>query len=200
MVSHISIRLTWHDFGWNGRVCKNPRENVYCKGRYSYQGEKISEEQDVAFEAKNKCESWNKLKFVAPCCFSVNAFGNNYIKARIKPPDFLKEKTNELKWDMPPASVCTWPFEYIDEDNIGKKAKKKKAGTKHNVEDFFSALKRNQTLLFYYVNYSHPFNVHGEKRYLLVGVSRLKEVGEEIHWRYRKGDEKKKKMLHRGHG
>ena len=27
---HISIRVPWHDAGWNGKVCTNPLGNTYC--------------------------------------------------------------------------------------------------------------------------------------------------------------------------
>ncbi len=27
---HISIRVPWHDSGWDGRVCANPRLNGAC--------------------------------------------------------------------------------------------------------------------------------------------------------------------------
>ena len=29
-LQHISIRVPWHDNGWNGCVCKNPKENISC--------------------------------------------------------------------------------------------------------------------------------------------------------------------------
>ena len=30
MTKHISVRLLWHDSGWNGCICKNPLKNTYC--------------------------------------------------------------------------------------------------------------------------------------------------------------------------
>ena len=30
MVTHLSVRLCWQDFGWNGRICKKPERNKYC--------------------------------------------------------------------------------------------------------------------------------------------------------------------------
>jgi exodeoxyribonuclease V alpha subunit len=33
MTQHISARLAWHDSGWNGRVCRNPKGNTYCVTR-----------------------------------------------------------------------------------------------------------------------------------------------------------------------
>ncbi|MBK3333114.1 AAA family ATPase [Persephonella atlantica] len=30
ITKHISVRLTWHDNGWNGNSCKNPAKNLPC--------------------------------------------------------------------------------------------------------------------------------------------------------------------------
>ncbi len=30
MAQHISLRVPWHDNGWNGTVCNNPAENISC--------------------------------------------------------------------------------------------------------------------------------------------------------------------------
>jgi hypothetical protein len=27
---HVSIRVPWHDQGWNGSVCNQPRRNTAC--------------------------------------------------------------------------------------------------------------------------------------------------------------------------
>jgi hypothetical protein len=27
---HLSLRVPWHDSGWNGTVCKNPTSNSFC--------------------------------------------------------------------------------------------------------------------------------------------------------------------------
>lgn len=26
-IRHLSARIPWHDAGWNGTVCKNPKDN-----------------------------------------------------------------------------------------------------------------------------------------------------------------------------
>jgi len=47
---------------------------------------------------------------------------------------------------------------------------------------YFSKLQPNRTLIFYYANYSNPFSENEQKRYVVVGVSRLKEIGEELFY------------------
>ncbi len=31
MFKHLAVMVAWHDMGWNGRICRNPKENVYCE-------------------------------------------------------------------------------------------------------------------------------------------------------------------------
>ena len=34
-MKHLTVRFAWHDNKWNGKICKNPRMNFYCRGNYS---------------------------------------------------------------------------------------------------------------------------------------------------------------------
>jgi len=45
-MKHISIRLPWHDRGWDGCVCNNPSNNYYCKGFHSVNAEEIRKNKD----------------------------------------------------------------------------------------------------------------------------------------------------------
>ncbi|MDE6568575.1 MAG: AAA family ATPase, partial [Lachnospiraceae bacterium] len=55
MTSHISLRVPWHDNGWNGCVCSYPRENQAC-----LRLKNIYESRDDDFEANcSECELCN---------------------------------------------------------------------------------------------------------------------------------------------
>ena len=30
MAQHLSIRVPWHDHGWDGTVCEHPDSNISC--------------------------------------------------------------------------------------------------------------------------------------------------------------------------
>jgi hypothetical protein len=45
---------------------------------------------------------------------------------------------------------------------------------------FFKALENDKSLIFYYANYSNPMSEDEAQRYILVGVSRIKRIGEEL--------------------
>ncbi len=50
MATNITVRLPWHMNGWNGTVCKDPKGNTYCSGRFSYPGDAIATTKDEAYE------------------------------------------------------------------------------------------------------------------------------------------------------
>ena len=42
-MNHLTVLVAWHDSGWNGRICRNPRENKFCevpvwirRGKYGF--------------------------------------------------------------------------------------------------------------------------------------------------------------------
>lgn len=165
--------------GWNGRVCKNPAANTYCVGHHSYPGEMIAERRDLPFEQENAGACCSKLKQIPPCIYSLNAFGPKQLTAFADPPDFFKDGTTRLLWDLPPATVSVWPYEEMYGDDV-----KKEGGTfdydlrLEKAKEFFADVASNRSLIFYYANYSNPLNTEDQRRYAVVGLSRVKKVGD----------------------
>ena len=88
MTIHISVRLAWHNDGWNGHICKNPKGNTYCVGRYSYPGDMISENRNLEWESRKDVagKSCSELDEIPACAYSINAFGKDKMKAYADPP------------------------------------------------------------------------------------------------------------------
>ena len=181
MAIHITARLAWHDNGWNGRICKEPAKNTYCVGCYSYPGDMIAERRDLKYENDHKNEPIDIAKHISPCIYSANAFGSSELVAFADPPIFFRDRTQTRRWPLAPASVCVWPYEVMYDDEL-----KLQGGGYDNDErrerakQFFKELTKDESLIFYYANYSNPLSEDEVKRYALVGVSRLKEVGDEL--------------------
>ena len=57
MAIHMTLRLAWHNDGWNGCICKKPGDNSYCIGSASYPGEMIREQRDLDWEKENAGKS-----------------------------------------------------------------------------------------------------------------------------------------------
>lgn len=184
MPVHISVRLAWHDNGWDGHICKNPQKNTYCVGPHSYPGDLIALDRNLVveeeFKGKNCSEMYVKKGEIPPCCYSLNAFGKEEIYAKSAPPEFFNDGTRTKIWKMPACSACTWPYEEMYKDEvINPNGTYNYDKRREEAEKFFSALEPNKTLIFHYANYSNPFSENEQNRYVVVGVSRLAEPVEE---------------------
>jgi exodeoxyribonuclease V alpha subunit len=187
-VKHLSARLAWHDNGWNGHLCKEPNKNIYCSGRYSFPGDVIGEYKVADLEEENKCKNCNSIDFIPPCCYSINAFGKENVECYASPPDFFRDDTEEKHWELPPASVCTWCYEEMYKDEVklnGRYYDPKKRS--QAMEEYYSQFETGKSLIFYYSNYDNPFSGE-DKKYVLVGVSKLKEILPTLKWE-NQGDE-----------
>ena len=111
MTQHISIRLAWHDNGWNGHICRNPKANTYCVGQYTFLGDKIVRDRDLAKEQPCAGCATSGLDFTPPCVCSINAFGTENLEAYEPPPSWFGDGTEVKRWRMPPYTVATWPYE-----------------------------------------------------------------------------------------
>lgn len=180
MAKHLSLRLAWHNEGWNGHVCKNPKKNTYCVGQHSYPGSLIAEQRNLDWEILEGvagCSCSKLTDTVMPCSNSINAFGLETIKNKSTPPSFFYDDTETFYFDMPPATACTWPYEEMyKDDNYDYEEKLA------NAKSFFGELTNDKSLVFYYANKSNPFSQDDSKVYVLVGVARLKRVGEIMYY------------------
>lgn len=184
MVKHISIRLAWHNDGWNGHICKNPKANIYCCGHYSYPGNIIARDKDLEWESKPEVQGkpCTKLDKIPPCSCSINAFGQDTVRTFQEPPVWFKDSSEGKYIDLPPATVCTWSYDAMYGDDVERKNEN---GQKYdnnkrfeNVKEYFSKIEEDKSLLFYYANYSNPYSQEDANHYVLVGVSRLKKKGD----------------------
>lgn len=65
MTAHVSVRLPWHDRGWDGHICDRPRENVYRAGNRSVNAERIRSDKDTAAEERARAATPTRP---APTC------------------------------------------------------------------------------------------------------------------------------------
>lgn len=180
MTKHLSLRLAWHNNGWDGHICKNPKENTYCIGQHSYPGSLIAEQRDLDWETQEGvagCSCAKLTEKIIPCSNSINAFGAETIQNKSTPPTFFYDDTETYYFDMPPATACIWPYEEMYKDNDYDYEKKLA-----NAKSFFDDLSNDKSLIFYYANKSNPFSQDDSKVYVLVGVARLKKVGEIMYY------------------
>jgi ATP-dependent exoDNAse (exonuclease V) alpha subunit len=182
MAKHISLRVAWHDSGWNGHICKNPKENTYCSGNYSYPGDLIKGAKKLEWESDPKVAGCHcsKVEEYPPCATSINAFGKEEIKALSEPPDWFNDDSNGVLLNLPPATACTWFYEGMyTKDVLNKSGYQTYDYDKRlkKAEEYFTQLEKKRSLIFYYANYSNPFSEEDEKKYVVVGISRFLKKG-----------------------
>ena len=184
MATHLTARLAWHDSGWNGAICRQPACNSYCVGRHSYPGDVIARQRNTERETENAGRPVGSLHGadLPPCVYSVNAFGSETIKGFSNPPEWM-QGARRAEWDIPPATVCMWPYEEVYSDDVkdsdGRYDNDARAA---KVEEFVADIEAGTSLIFYYANYSNPFSQEEHQRYIMLGVSRVREVGPSLRY------------------
>ena len=179
---HISARLAWHMDGWNGRICKDPSANSYCIGQSSYPGSFIFDNRDLEWETANCGAICSTLDKPPPCMYSINAFGADSLRIYADPPSFFPKETKAKHWDMLPATVGVWPYEEMYTEDV-------RDGRRFNYDrrlaaarEYFDQIDKDKSLIFYYANYSNPFSEEDRRSYVVVGLSRVKQLGEELFY------------------
>ncbi|MFI5454095.1 MAG: AAA family ATPase [Isosphaerales bacterium] len=181
MTMHLSARVAWHMDGWNGRICRDPAANTYCVGSASYPGEMIAEQRDLEWEKTNAGRCCSELKDIPPCMYSINAFGTKELTAYADPPNFFRDGSRRRGWNLPAATVCLW--DYDDMYNAEGVRREGDRGFDYDLRlklarDYWARVKPDRSLIFYYANYSNPFSEDDNKRYVIVGMSRVKALGD----------------------
>lgn len=184
MKMHLSARLAWHMDGWNGRVCRVPGANSYCIGAHSYPGTNILKERRLEIETVHAGKPIEAVpNYIPPCIYSANAFGATELEAYSNPPDFFFEGAKRVQWKLPPATVCVWPYEEMYRPEVESGNGYDNDSRRERAREYFTQFEPDQSLIFYYANYSNPFSEDEASRYVIVGVSSLKAIGPELFYR-----------------
>lgn len=198
MINHISARLAWHMDGWNGCICSNPAANVYCVGQHSYPGDMIAQRKDLKWEAQDgvRGKQIAKLKEIPPCVYSINAFGTEKVKAYSEPPGWFRDGSKVKYWHLLPSTVCVWPYEEMYKDDVkypeGSSQTYDYEKRLEHAKQYFQELAPDKSLVFYYANYSNPFSENETNKYVLVGISRLKSLGDFLFYEGMSEENKRK--------
>jgi hypothetical protein len=149
MAIHVSVRLPWHDRGWDGCICNAPKKNVYCGGFFSVNAEHIREKKDDKWEDANSGKPCQLLANKRPpCTETINVFGNQVIRHTHLPKEFL-EGAEKCEEKLLAYSSGTWPFE----DMWDEKGNRREPNDRKDIaEKFFGRLQEKVSLIFYYCN------------------------------------------------
>src|SRR3546814_17689447 len=63
---------------------------------------------------------------------------------------------------------------------------------RRDADEFFAELDDGESLIFYYANHSNPFTDENDPKYVIIGVSRVKQVGKPLFYPNATDDSKKR--------
>jgi exodeoxyribonuclease V alpha subunit len=197
MTTHLSARLTWHEDSWNGRVCKQPKLNAACMVhehvRDSRNDELEDEHHDATFAAVLKATG-----YLPPCQRDANAFGADRYVVRHDDP-LVGRSLPSVEEEVLPYSSCPIPFRWMlegnfrdicEDENLQIPGRRNPNSTSTWVmedyrqrallDHFWGKLNQGSSLVFYYCNRGNA--VDGEISRLIIGVSRIVEIGEPVYF------------------
>jgi ATP-dependent exoDNAse (exonuclease V) alpha subunit len=142
---HLSIRVPWHDNGWNGTICRNPLANSACLilGR-------VAETRNDQFEVQHAGKRWDQLSegeaveigcmaergaFMSPFPYRrtiTHAYAPRNGKSGISK---LHTQFRPTMFEFPEYSAAAIPFRWMNRSNL-----KLMENPKDNSEDDFNPI------------------------------------------------------------
>lgn len=197
MATHLSTRLTWHEDAWNGRICTHPLLNAACMVH-----EHVRDSRKDGIEQTNCGKAISAVRaatgYLPPCQRDANAFGDQRIFIRHDDP-LESRALPSVEEEIPPHSCCPTPYRWMleanfrdicEEENLlipGRRDpdrsptwvmedKRQQALLSH----FWGKLEKRKSLIFYYCNRGNA--VDDKINRLIVGVSRIVDIGDQIYF------------------
>ncbi|NPV48670.1 MAG: AAA family ATPase [Armatimonadetes bacterium] len=202
---HLSIRVPWHDAGWDGSVCKAPKLNGACM-RLKRIADNRDDDAEEAVAGRSIAdlpeEQW-------PCCVSERAMFMapfEYVRHACHPYSQTSPNTHghfvATPLRHPPYSAPAVPFLWMFQDQMERlrdeygldvdPAREPVLGFRtewvQHVDNqkallgcFFAHAVSEQSLCFFYAK-EVPFV--DDPRRVLIGVGRVKHVGDATEYRY----------------
>lgn len=124
---HITIRVPWHDAGWNGTVCRDPRANTHCNILKNI-GLKKRDESELACASR----SFEELdpRDVPPCIEERGTIMAPFEIARRKLHPYVKSSDKHAHFAetilrFAPYSAACVPFRWMLREQVEGNAEKK---------------------------------------------------------------------------
>jgi hypothetical protein len=202
---HLSVRVPWHDTGWEGSVCADPLANGSCLrlGR-------IAEGRDDALEARLAGKPWADLadagSRLPPCSAERAGFMSPHPRRVTKEHPYaawneVYRKFGKASYQLPKYSADCVPFRWMLRKEAAQIAELYQLPYEAGLEDavdteaglrspdwvqhdanqrmlldtFFSAIEKDRSLIFVYAKES-PVSV--DPRRILIGAGRVLDAGQ----------------------
>jgi len=197
MATHLSARLTWHEDAWNGRICRHPALNAACMVHEHVRKARKTDVEE-AHHGEALAVVRTKTGYLPPCQRDANAFGKERFVIRHDDP-LEGRALPSAEEEIPPYSCCPTPYRWMLEDNFRAICEEEnlQISERRNLDSsptwvmedkrqrallnhFWGKLKKRESLIFYYCNRGNA--VDDEVPRMIVGVSRIIEMGDQIYF------------------
>ncbi len=192
-VRHLTARFAWHDSDWNGKICRNPSDNIYCRGNHSLLSARIQRRINLEIENEYKEKPLGEVirskGYSPPCYWCINAFGKEKCMV-IDPHPFSDlewakedfESVEPLQEEIDKHSIFTWCFKLSFAEE-GSPEGRYPSDLEERVEKYLNKIIPGKSLVFFYANYSNPITGDDYER-LLLGAALVKEVKPPKRYRF----------------
>ena len=171
---HITVRMAWHDRGWDGRVCDDPAANTYCSGNHSLLSERLAREKRLDMEEAATNLDAKMPAYLPPCFWTSSAFAERATQIVHRHPFGSLRDKKIINGELLPNSVYTWPFRLAITHKSHKRNGNYFPDLEMRIERYRARLNKGQSLIFLYLNYDNPVSAD-EYKYALVGCARLSD-------------------------
>lgn len=205
-VHHITVRVPWHDNGWNGTFCKKPCVNTSCMVL-----PRIASSRDDQHEtdmAGKSIEDLEQNQFPA-CIGEHGTLMADFSQVLHKNHPYVQSaSTTHGHFDITPHtiqpySVAAIPFRWMLKENSDQLREDLQLGytperephmewkdawiqegknQRTMLDTFFSAIKPQDSLVFFYAKRTPLVD---DPRRVIVGVGRVTKVGAPTEYRYK---------------
>lgn len=206
---HMSVRVPWHDAGWDGRVCSAPAANTSCTALRGIASEKVPEQEELVSGRR-----WDELTQaqLPPCVPERSGF--------LRPYNLLRARTHPFKTSspathghlaptnipMPAHAIMATPFRWMTreaapeiadrwgityhperEDAVDRQARFAPAWVQDHrnqaalLDSFFGAMRRSQSIVLLYAK-DVPLVERVPGARILVGAMTVESVEPIIFW------------------
>lgn len=195
MTTHLSVRLVWHDRGWDGHVCDAPLLNASCiVHQHIREGRKKTDELERASASRHLSEldGWRP-----PCSRDPGAYSaRGYSVTHDDPLAF--RALPSVGENLPAYSICPSPYRWMREENFRTVCDANNLSIRGPNEPkdngwvmepdrqrdllfhFWEKIEPRRSLVFFYCNQGNPVDEDAPR--IVVGVGRVAELGPQLYF------------------
>ena len=173
-MTHITVRMAWHDRGWDGKVCDDPVANTYCSGTHSLLSERIARDKRSEMEEPGANLDAIVPNYLPPCFWTSSAFSPHETQVVHRHPFARLKEEKIINGRLPPYSVYTWPFRLSMTHKSRGRHGSYFPDLEQRIERYRARLVNGRSLIFFYLNYDNPIAADDYK-YVLAGCAGLTE-------------------------